>query len=520
MRSYPVSVALSLLCTVVLVGCAVSVTPATEPPTQQPSTAPTEPPATSTAQDSASPSTASGAVTDLADVRGATVRIEVEGLLADPEYGATEAAFQGSGFFIDPSGIIVTNNHVVTGSSLRRVYIGGDNTHEYPAIILGASECSDLAVLQIQPPGDFPYLAWREGAVGPGAEQYFAIGYPDNVYRQDPGTVNTDPAAQATQWSDSISVVEISNNIIPGNSGGPLVNAQGEVIGVDYAGIAATNQSFAIAGPEAKRIVDQLRQGTNVEYIGINGLAFADSSSGVSGIYVYGVEPGSKADNAQVKAGDVILTLGGLTLARDGTMADYCSILRSHRETDQVDVEVYSPADGNCYAGQLNNPERQLTQVACPPGLAEVPSTSAPVAGTLVDHAPIGFASTCEPADPYGGATESIRCVPDDSRVTAVYYDQFTSTAAMNAEYDGLLEYGGVSSDTGKGCAKNRPTEAGYIIGGVHAGRYVCFVNSYGNAEIAWTHDSLLIISTAFGPTGNLAKPFDWFLNSDSGPNQ
>lgn len=109
-----------------------------------------------------SPTTpSSGAISDLENVRQAVVQIEAVGTFVDPEFGETLQGGAGSGFIIDPSGIAVTNNHVVSGGTVFRVYVGGDTSKTYNARVLGYSECSDLAVIDIEGDG-FPYLKWYE----------------------------------------------------------------------------------------------------------------------------------------------------------------------------------------------------------------------------------------------------------------------------------------------------------------------------------------------------------------------
>ena len=102
-----------------------------------------------------------GAVSSLDDVKSATIQIIAQGTFIDPQVGVmVNAAGAGTGFIIDPSGIAVTNNHVVTGAALLKVYVGGDQQGIH-ARVLGVSECSDLAVIQIDG-GDFPFLSWSQ----------------------------------------------------------------------------------------------------------------------------------------------------------------------------------------------------------------------------------------------------------------------------------------------------------------------------------------------------------------------
>ena len=204
-------------------------------------------------KDSAS---APGMVTSLEDVRQATVRIEAEGTFVDPDEGmAVTWAGSGSGFVIDPSGIAVTNNHVVTGAALLRVWVA-DETSPRNARILGVSECADLAVIDIDGP-DLPYLAWHEGDVNVGLE-VFAAGFPlgDPEFTLTKGIVSKARADGESTWSSIDYVVEHDARINPGNSGGPLVDDEGRVVAVNYASIESANQYFAIKTEDALPVID------------------------------------------------------------------------------------------------------------------------------------------------------------------------------------------------------------------------------------------------------------------------
>lgn len=295
-----------------------------------------------------------GAVATLPDVRQATVRIEAAGSFMDPEFGAmTNAAGQGTGFIIDPSGLAVTNNHVVTGSALLRVYVEGEDQPRN-ARILGVSECSDLAVIDIEGDG-FPYLSWREGDIPVGLEINVA-GFPffgNEEFTLTRGIVSKADADGETNWASVDSVLEIDATINPGNSGGPLVDTDGRVVGVNYASSSETNQYFSISRDEAVPVIDQLKTGTDVDAIGINGQAVTDGES-IFGIWVSSVESGSPAGKAGIKAGDLLTTLENLVLATDGTMSAYCDILRSRNAGDTMAIEVLRLSTGEVLTGQLN----------------------------------------------------------------------------------------------------------------------------------------------------------------------
>ena len=294
---------------------------------------------------------ASGAVGTLEGVRGAVVQIVAEGSFVDPGTGAqATVAGAGSGFIIDPSGLAVTNNHVVTGAAILQVYVDGFEEAQN-ARIVAVSECNDLAVIDINGDG-FPYLDWYDGSVTTGMAIY-AAGYPlgDPEYTLLDGIVSKERVDGETSWASVDSVIEHSADTLPGNSGGPIITADGKVAAVNYAGNQA-GQSFAIGIGIARPAVDQLVTGTNLETIGVNGEAM--NIDGFDGIWVYSVASGSPADQTGITGGDLILSMENFPVGTDGTMADYCDILRSHTPTDVLDVEVYRASTQEVLDGQLN----------------------------------------------------------------------------------------------------------------------------------------------------------------------
>jgi hypothetical protein len=110
------------------------------------------------------------------DVQKAVVQIEAEGTFLDPQFGLqVNSAGRGSGFIIDPEGYAVTNNHVVTGAALVKVWVNGETTPRN-AKVVAYSECNDLALIKIDG-SDFSYLEWYDGEITTGMEVYLA-GYP------------------------------------------------------------------------------------------------------------------------------------------------------------------------------------------------------------------------------------------------------------------------------------------------------------------------------------------------------
>lgn len=341
---------LTTLVVLISLACGVGGTTTTESPPR------TQPAATESAkpeiQSTSTTEPENGSVSSLQDVKNAVIQIEAQGTFVNPDFSvAYNAAGLGSGFIIDPSGIAVTNNHVVTGAGLLKVWVGGDQTKTFNAKVLGVSECSDLAVIDIEGDG-FSYLDWHPGSIPVGLEVY-AAGYPlgEPQFTLTKGIVSKEQTGGETSWASVDYVIEHDATINPGNSGGPLLDEDGKVVGVNYRG-RTTNQYFAIGRDLVASLVDRLRSGEDVNTFGVNGEAFLGEN--FSGIWVYSVKSGSPADKAGIKGGDVITTLEDLVLATDGSMADYCDILRSHDPADTLNIEVLRYASGEVLQGQIN----------------------------------------------------------------------------------------------------------------------------------------------------------------------
>ncbi len=296
-----------------------------------------------------------GAVSDLAGVQAATIRIMSQGSFNDPDFGSQlNVPGQGSGFIIDPSGLAVTNNHVVSGAAFIEVFLDGE-ADARNAKIVGVSECSDLALIDIDGEG-LPYLEWYAGDLDVGQDVY-AAGFPlfgNEEYTLTRGIISKASAGGDTNWASVDEVLEIDATINGGNSGGPLVTPDGQVAGINYAGNADTRQGFSISRDAALEVIDVLSQGTDLNSIGINGQAVLYEDGTISGIWVSSVASGTPADEVGIEAGDILTQLEGLVLATDGTMADYCDILRGHNDDDVMNIEVLRFATNEVLAGQLN----------------------------------------------------------------------------------------------------------------------------------------------------------------------
>ena len=299
-------------------------------------------------------SSQTGMVTSLEGAKNATVQIEAQGSFVDPQLGSVyNAAGRGTGFIIDPSGIAVTNNHVVTGAALLKVWVAGESQPRN-ARVLGVSECWDLAVIDIDGDG-FSYMGYYEGEIDPGMEVY-AAGFPlgDPEYTLTKGIISKSSAGGESSWASIDAVIEHDARIRGGNSGGPLITPDGKVVGVNYAGNDTFDQNFAIRAQDAIAVIEKMRLGSDYESIGINGQTVVSEDGSISGVWVSSVKSGSPADKAGLQGGDILTMMEGLVLGLDGTMADYCDILRSRNPQDTIAIEVLRFGSQEYLSGQLN----------------------------------------------------------------------------------------------------------------------------------------------------------------------
>ena len=304
-----------------------------------------------------------GAVSTLDGVQGATIQIVAKGTFRDPEVGYADASGSGSGFLISADGLAVTNNHVVTGAGTLEVYVGGDTDKSYNATVVGVSECNDLALIKLTGVKDMPFLAWYDGDIKPGLSVH-AAGFPlgDPEYTLTNGSVTKAKAGGDLTGTSSIDhTIEHDANIHPGNSGGPLVSEDGQVVGINYAGGNPDVQAqfFAIAADLAQPVVERLQDG-DFEALGINGWAIDDQASGLTGVWVAGVAAGSPASEAEVLPGDIVTSMNGVPMGTDGTFKDYCDVIRTAgKKPIAVDVLRYDTQE--VLRGEING-DKPLAQ--------------------------------------------------------------------------------------------------------------------------------------------------------------
>ena len=238
---------------------------------------------------------------------------------------------RGTGFIIDKSGLILTNNHVVEGATKILVSLyGEDEDQQYAAKVVGRDQLTDSALLQLtqKPNHDLPTVKFGDSAQMQPGDWVMAIGNPFGLDH----TVSVGVISGSRGGNDGLQVASLRRAdvlqtdaaINPGNSGGPLINLRGEVIGVNTA-IATTGASqgnmgvgFAIPSNTIREILPQLRTGKvtrsrvgvqvgAVRLQAIDELGLKEKT----GALVSSIEEGGPAEKAGVEIGDVILSWNG-----------------------------------------------------------------------------------------------------------------------------------------------------------------------------------------------------------------
>lgn len=300
---------------------------------------------------------------DFDHIKDATVRIYAEGTFVEPgTLDPYEGGWFGSGFIVDPSGLIVTNYHVAGGADSMVVWIGDDNEDgdEISAEIVGYSECLDLAVIQLEDGDDYPYMAWHDGDITEGLDVYSA-GFPggDPNFTLTKGIVSKSDFEREFDWSSLDHVIEHDARIRGGNSGGPLVDEEGRVVGVNYAGESSDDYNWAIHRDEVLDVLDELEDGDAVLSLGLSGSALIPDGDD-TGVWVQSVQADGPAEEAGILPGDVLISLDGDELAAEGTLEEYCGIVDDEGSDATIAVEVYRPSDDSYYEGEFNGDELEF----------------------------------------------------------------------------------------------------------------------------------------------------------------
>src|SRR5688572_20131590 len=246
----------------------------------------------------------------------------------------------GSGFIISADGFILTNNHVIEGATRVRVHYGADENgnggHTVAAKIVGRDPATDTALLKIDTDRQLPFIRLGDSDRIRKGDWAIAIGHPFQF--QNSLTVGVISAKGRSLYlsretSSFENFIQTDAAINFGNSGGPLLNIAGEVVGINTAiRGGATGLGFATPINTAKILLPQLKEGKVVRgYLGMNitdvneEIQEAFELSEARGALVQQVEAGKPADRAGIKPGDVIVEVDGKPIRNNRELIDYIS---------------------------------------------------------------------------------------------------------------------------------------------------------------------------------------------------
>jgi S1-C subfamily serine protease len=290
----------------------------------------------------------------------------------DPFGGAQKSEATGSGFVIDASGDILTNNHVIDGATKDSITVQFADKKTIKAKVIGTDPSTDLALLKVDPEGldlkALPLGSSKDVKVG---DPTIAIGNPFGLDRTLTTGVVSALQRQITApngWAIK-DVIQTDAAINPGNSGGPLIDAAGRVIGINSqietggGGSGNVGIGFAVPIDTAKNILSQLKSGETVQraYLGVTSLTVNGQLDALDlpvnhGALVQTVESGSPADQAGLKAGALqaqlsgqgdsgAVVLGGDIITKvDGkaikTSDELSQLVAAHKPGDQIKLEI------------------------------------------------------------------------------------------------------------------------------------------------------------------------------------
>lgn len=301
--------------------------------------APTQPAAssegTSIAQVTEGPTPRVDGVTTWQDVVD-DVAASVVAITVDSRFGGS----QGSGVIIDSEGLVLTNNHVIEGGARGEIDVVLDDGRVLAAEIVGLDETTDLGVLRlVDPPADLQAATLGDSDSVRVGQPVMAVGNPLGLA----GTVTTGIVSALDRPTTTrgataavvTNAIQVDAAVNPGNSGGPLFDAAGRVIGINSSiatlsgGSAAGSigLGFAIPVNLAAQIADQLVESGTATHAFL-GVTLADGTAEVDGVERQGavvgqVVPGSPAEAAELEAGDVVVAIDGRPVASGESLTGY-----------------------------------------------------------------------------------------------------------------------------------------------------------------------------------------------------
>jgi len=251
------------------------------------------------------------------------------GATPQPRRERTETGL-GSGFIISNDGYILTNEHVISGADKITVTVQ-DEKKDYPASLIGADYDLDLALLKIQVNQELPSLKLGDSEKIEVGNWVIAIGNPYGFdHTVTVGVISAKERPVPVEGRYYKNLLQTDAAINPGNSGGPLLNLQGDVVGINTAVAQAQGIGFAIPTSTVHSVLNDLKQNGKVirPWLGIQmhditpDIAEYFALESTEGVMVVGVVPGSPAQRAGLRQGDIILQLDKVPVKDADTLAE------------------------------------------------------------------------------------------------------------------------------------------------------------------------------------------------------
>ena len=254
----------------------------------------------------------------------------------------------GSGVIISPDGYIITNYHVIKESSKLQVTL--NNSKTYDANLIGSDPETDIALIKINAEETLPFLTFGNSDQTKIGEWVLAVGNPFNLTSTVTAGIISAKARDLNSQDGNIqSFIQTDAAVNPGNSGGALVNTNGELIGINTAITSQTGSyigySFAVPSNIAKKIVEDIMEFGNVQMgtLGIRGQDLSVPQGHIEGInesqgiFIAEVISKSGAEEAGLKSGDIIKQIDYIKITKFSDLVGY---LRSKRPNDTVVVQI------------------------------------------------------------------------------------------------------------------------------------------------------------------------------------
>tara|TARA_A100001011_G_scaffold7265_1_gene8343 strand:- start:5708 stop:6844 length:1137 start_codon:yes stop_codon:yes gene_type:complete len=253
----------------------------------------------------------------------------------------------GSGVIISPDGYITTNYHVIENST--EVIVTTNDNREYEAEIIGFDEVTDIAVLKIDTDSDLDYIFFGDSDSTLIGEWVLAVGNPYNLNSTVTAGIISSKSRDLNEFDQkNQSFIQTDAAVNFGNSGGALVNIQGELIGINTLIQSMTGgyvgYSFAVPSNTVRKIFEDILEYGDVQkgLLGVRGVALRSSYSKqlnleeTEGFYIDVIEPGFGADISGLQKGDIIKSIDDVKINRFSDLSGYLS---SKRPGDKVKVK-------------------------------------------------------------------------------------------------------------------------------------------------------------------------------------